>query len=204
MKAKYLPLGVVVTAIVFLTSCSAGKASVDEIKIHLQSSKEIGNCCFVQMNDGTIRNYSSIKLVTGVTRKPHLLADGKTIIYPNEIVAYQNSDHYAVAQKTFCCGRISNLAVETLPGFAVRVLKGKINVYRARFPSGSGVKDDFYVQMGTDGKIMAYSPGKMNELLKDNPEIAAVFNNTVEKNTFKKLHDVVEAMNADQALSSNR
>jgi len=55
--------------------------------------------CFVQLNDGAIQNYSTLKLVTGVFVTPHLLADNKIIINSGDIIAYQNKEHYAVTAK---------------------------------------------------------------------------------------------------------
>jgi hypothetical protein len=187
---------------IILYSCSAAKASADQIKTNIQHSKEDATACFVQMTDGSTRNFRTLKLVTGVMTRPHLLADGSIKIFSNEITAYQNNEHYAVSQKTFCCGHTGNTAVETLPGFAIRIMKGKINVYRTKYSTGSGVINEFFVQSGNDGKIVAYSPAIMNDLLKNDPEASSLFNKKGEKDTLKKLQIAVNALNGNQDIST--
>src|SRR5882672_9691288 len=83
---------------------------------------------FVEMNDGTIRNFTTLKMVTGIMMTPHLVADGRVVINGNEIKSYQDDDnHYAVSQKVFEFGRRTHLAVEVLPGFVQRIATGKIS-----------------------------------------------------------------------------
>lgn len=156
----------------------------------------------MQMNDGTIREFKALKLVTGVMLRPHLLADGKEKIYADQIKAYQNDGHYAVSQTTFCCGRMSAVASETLPGFAIRIVKGKLNVYRKKYLNGEHAIDEYFVQAGDEGKIMAYSPPVMEELLKDNAEASLFFKSLKEsRNVRDKLIAAVYLYNSDQTLS---
>ena len=111
--------------LILLNSCVTSKNSIDQFKTEIESPKE-GAACFVQMADGSVKNYATLKLVTGVFQTPHLLADGSIIITATEVKAYQNNDHYAVAQKEFTPLKNSFVAVNALPGFAVRIAKGKL------------------------------------------------------------------------------
>ncbi len=177
MKTRLLQATMYFCAIFFLHSCATSSISQSQLKTEIENSKETSATCFVQMNDGTIKNYNSLKLVTSAFSTPYLLADGKTRIKAKQITAYQNKDHYAISQKIFGCGRISHVATETLPGFAVRTVKGKINVYRKKYYNGQVAIDEYFIQKGDKGKLMVYSQELINELVKDNSEAFKFFNN---------------------------
>ena len=156
------------------------------------------------MKDGKIVYYKTLELKKGVFTSPHLLADGKIKIMPSEIVAYQNNEHYAVSQSTFKSGRKSYVAVETLPGFAVRVVRGKLNIYCKQYFNGRAAIDEFYIQAGTEGKIYVYSPELMKQLIKDNVEALSYFNQTEEEKEFsKKLQATAQLYNNGLLMSKN-
>ncbi|MDB5201172.1 MAG: hypothetical protein JWQ27_581 [Ferruginibacter sp.] len=196
--------GIVLCLMVALHSCSMSNSSFGENRPEVDNPAETKAVCFVSYKDGTVKYFSNLKLVTGVFTTPHLLADGKIKISGDEIKAYQNKDHYAVSQEIFCCGRKSNIAKESLPGFAVRIAAGKINVYCKKYFNGSRAVDEYFVQAGTEGKIMAYSPEIMHEMIKDNPEAAEFFKSKKMKNNdAKKLFATVEIYNKNQMISKN-
>src|SRR5205085_10152679 len=118
--------------------------------------------------------FTSLKLVTGMLRNPYLLADGKIKVYASSIAAYQSDEHYAVSQKTFACITRTYLAVETLPGFAVRLAKGKLNVYGRKYYNGNGISDEYFLQTD-NGPIIKYTPETLKDLVKDNPEAMDFF-----------------------------
>ncbi len=164
-------------SLVVLASCSSSKESMVQRKADIQSSKEAAISCFVQMNDGSIRYFSSLKLVTGLFMTPHLLGDGKIKIKADAIKAYQNKDHYAISQSAIASGRRSYVAVESLPGFAVRILKGEINVYSKQYYNGSAAVDEFFLQSGESGPIVAFSTELMKEMTRENPAALDLFSN---------------------------
>jgi hypothetical protein len=158
------------------------------------------------MKDGRIRHFNSLKLVTGVFTAPHLLADDGIKIYPSEIVAYQNKDHYAVSQTMLAGGRKSYVATETLPGFAVRIAEGKLNIYAKKFNSGAKCAEEYFMQWGNDGKIYAYTPELMNDILKDNPEAANYFKNKKNKVSLSKKLQTTASLynnNTETLVSKN-
>jgi len=203
MKTFYPSCKAIACLLLVLNSCVSSKNSVEQQKLAVDTSKEeIG--CFVQMNDGSIRNYSTIKLVTGVFKSPHLLADGNVVIDADEIKAYQDNDHYAVSQKEFTTAKPSYVAVEALPGFAVRVVKGKLNVYSLKYYNGHNATEKFFLQSGDEAQIVAYSPELMNNLLKDNGDAYAFFNEKSKALAFsKKLLTSVEIYNTSRFISKN-
>ncbi len=159
-----------------LSSCASTMAS-EERKMALLESKVDAKDCFVEMRDGTVKTYSNLKLVTSVYKAPHLLADGKIKIDADEIVAYQSKKHYAINASGFSYGgHKSNIASETLPGFAVRVATGHLNVYIKKYKSNGKVMDEYFLQEN-NGQVLVYTPELMSALVKNNPEALEFFNN---------------------------
>lgn len=200
---KTLPLAaLLISSLALFNSCATSSVSVAQRKSDIENSKESSVACFVQMNDGAIKNYNTLKLVTSAFSTPYLLADGKTRIKASQITAYQNQEHYAISQKTFCCGRKSHVATETLPGFAVRTVKGKINIYCKKYYNGQVVIDEYFIQAGQNGQIMAYSPSLMSDMIKDNPEAYTLFTSKKFKgNLTEKLHATAHMYNDGQLMS---
>jgi hypothetical protein len=191
-------------SLVLLNSCATSSVSRVQHKTDLENSKEPASNCFVQMNDGTIKHYSSLKLVTSPVSTPYLLADGKFKIRANQITAYQNKDLYAISQKKFSNGRKSHVATETLPGFAVRTVKGKLNVYCKKYYNGQVAVDEYFIQAGDEGKILVFSPDLMNELVKDNTEAYNFFNSKKFKGSFpEKLQATAHLYNNGQLMTRN-
>ena len=205
MKKILTTLVLVSSIAISLNSCVTGKNIVTDRKTG-SDSKEVNATCFVQMNDGTIRNYTTLKLVTGMFKAPHLLADEKTVIHASEIIAYQNADHYSISQKTFSSGRKSYVAVETLPGFAVRVIKGKLNVYVKKFYNGQHAVDEYFLQASNE-KIIPYTAESMAELVKENSNAFNLFNNNLKTNNsniFEKIQATALLFNnGEQFISKN-
>lgn len=203
---KHLPsVALLLCILTIFNACSTSSIPLSQRKADITNSKENNSAeCFVKMNDGSIREYKSLKLVTGAFTAPYLLADGKTKIKASQITAYQNKELYAVSQRTFCCGRMSYVATETLPGFAVRTVKGKLNVYCKKYYNGQVAVDEFFLQAGNDGKIQAYSPQLMNQLLKDNTEAFTFFNDKKFKGRLpEKLHATAQLYNGGQFVTKN-
>jgi len=167
--------------LVAFNSCSVNKGILSQRKADLQHSKDEASNCFVKKEDGTVIHYETLKLVTGFLKTPYLLADGKTKIYSSEIIAYQTEDYYAISEVKFAYeGHPSKLAVETLPGFAVRLAKGKINIYSRKYSVGKVAADEYFLQEGK-GLIYAYSPELMDNLIRKHPEALKFYNTYKEK-----------------------
>lgn len=166
-----------ITISMLFCSCMGSKQASIERKIAMSESKFSPPAeCFVVMNDGTLKNYTTLKLVTSLYKAPHLLADGKTRIYSNEITAYQNKKHFAVNANGFSVGgHKSSLAIETLPGFAVRIASGHLNVYIKKYRINGKVIDEYYLQEN-EGQVLVYTPELMDALIKNNPEALQFFN----------------------------
>lgn len=177
-----MPLALFATLGIFFASCATNNVYKTNREAAVSNSKESGSTCFVQRNDGTINYYQTLELVTGPFKTPYLLADGKTKIKASEITAYQSQQLYAISQKSFFSKKKSKVATETLPGFAVRLAKGRLNVYCAKTFNGQYAVDAFYIQSG-DGKILPYSAELLGEVVKDNPQAYDFF--TSEDNNSK-------------------
>jgi hypothetical protein len=203
MKTNLPNFAAVLCLIVSLNACTSSKNAIAPEKNGATAQKAEA-ACFVQMNNGTVKNYATLTLVTGVFKTPHLLADGKVIISANEIAAYQNKEHYAVAQQGFTTDKPSNVAVNALPGFAVRVASGKLNVYAVKYYNGHNTTEKFFLQIGDDGAIVPYKYELMSDLVKDNIEAYNFFNRKKKALAFNKRLLVTAGMyNNSSFISKN-
>ncbi len=189
--------------LILLNSCISSKNSL-ETNIPVSEKPKETAACFVQMNDGSIINYSTLKLITGIFKTPHLLADGNISITGGEIKAYQSKSLYAVSQKEFTTVKPSYVAVNALPGFAIRVARGKLNVYSLKYYNGHNATEKYFLQSGDEGQIVAYTPELMIELVKDNSD-ALVFFNTKNKVSSipQKLLATADIYNNQRFISKN-
>ena len=204
MKQIIPSITVFCSIVIMLNSCAVGKNAVDNPKAEAENKSEIPGLCFVQMNDGSIKQYGSLKLVTGVLKTPHLLADDKVIINSKDIMAYQSNRHYAVAAKILTSAKKGYVAVETLPGFAVKVISGKLNVYSRKYYNGANTVDEYFLQSGNDGYIIAYTKDVLKSILKEDAKALEYFNSkskVLPKS--KKLFATVEMYNNSQMVTKN-
>lgn len=204
MKQIIPSITVFCSIVIMLNSCAVGKNAVDNPKAEAENKSEIPGLCFVQMNDGSIKQYGSLKLVTGVLKTPHLLADDKVIINSKDIMAYQSNRHYAVAAKILTSAKKGYVAVETLPGFAVKVISGKLNVYSRKYYNGANTVDEYFLQSGNDGYIIAYTKDVLKGMLKEDAKALEYFNSkskVLPKS--KKLFATVEMYNSSQMVTKN-
>jgi hypothetical protein len=160
--------------------------------------------CFVQLNNGSFKQFSTLKLVTGILKTPHLLADGKDIINAKDIIAYQNSMHYAVSPKILSGLRSGLVSVETLPGFAVKIMSGKLNVYSRKYYNGANTAEDYFLQSGNDGLIISYSKKALNSLLKEDAKSSEFFNSKIKAlSGSKRILAAVKLYNSGQLMTRN-
>ena len=203
MKKTLYTLPLLLIIICLFQSCATDKSIASRIT-EFENSRSGDAVCFVQMNDGTIKYYTTLKLVTGIFTSPHLLADGQVKINSTEIKAYQDASHYAISQKIFASGKRSAVAVETLPGFAIRVVQGKLNVYCKKFFNGERAADEYYLQSGDEGEIQVYTPALMGDLVKNDPAAFNFFTSKKIRNKMpEKLLATVKLYNNDQLISKN-
>lgn len=204
MKRNLQRLPLLLCTVATLGACSSANNLPTNRENYLKSGKANTASCFVQKKDGSLQQYNSLRLVTGLFTAPHLLANGNIRINAEEIIAYQNADHYAVAPSKLENARKSKVAVESLPGFAVRIAKGNLNVYCKKYYNGAKAVDELYVQEGEGGKIMPFTEELFAALLKKNPEAAALFNGRKKPaSALKKLQAVADVYNKGQLISKN-
>ena len=195
------PILLIVT--ILLGSCATDRSIAQRINDFSKASPA-ENQCFVQKNDGSIQYYSTLKLETGVFTSPHLLADGQVKIKANDIKAYQTSEFYAISQKIFISGKISHVARKTLPGFAIRVVKGKLNVYCKKFFNGQWAMNEYFLQSGDNGEIKYYSPELLSEMVKSDAAAYNYFNNNkVKKDMQDKILATAKLFNDNKLVSNN-
>ncbi len=184
-----------------LFSCTTGKNVTESPK----QPNQLFNAetpCFVKFNDGTVKQFTSLKLVTGLFKEPHLLADETTPIKTETVMAYQSKDCYAVSQKGFAPLVNSQVAKEALPGFAVRIVKGRINVFSVKFYNGHNTTEKLFLQSGDDGDVIPCTKHMLNDIVKETPEAVAVLDTkAIPEN--KRILAAVEAYNNSKLISKN-
>lgn len=201
---KKIPAIAVLVAIITLNSCAVSKNSADPQQTPSKVLSEPLAGCFVQLNDGTIKQFTSLKLVTGILTTPHLLGDGKVVIDSKDIIAYQDAKQYAVSSKILTGRKSAAVSAEALPGFAVKVLSGKLNLYCRKYYNGTNTSEEYFVQNGNDGYIIACSKDVLGSMLKDDINALAFFNSkTKASSKSKKIVAVVELYNKGQMMTKN-
>ncbi len=201
MKTTILYLLIIALCVSLLVnSCAAGKNSIATIEMPTENIVEKNNC-YVILKDGTVKYYSTLKLVTGIFKAPHLLADGKVEIMPSAIREYRDANYHAIDQKTFYTKVSTHVATNVLPGFAVREIKGNLNVYSIQFYNGSNVYKKYFLQNGNDGKILPYTPELLNEYAKLNAEVKNFL--LKKKSKQKQLLAVINSYNNSLSISKN-
>ena len=204
MKKQLQSMALLLAIVCIQTSSVAMNNDLFDRGVVSKKGKEANADCFIQKKDGTIENFKSLKLVTGVFKTPHLLADGKIKIEAKDIAAYQNSDHFAVSDQNIEGERKAKVAIGSLPGFAVRIAKGKLNVYSRKYFNGKNSVDELFVQEGSNGKIIPYSAEGIASILKDHPEALNALNNKKNySNVTQQLQAVADIYNQDQLMSKN-
>ncbi len=192
MKPFLLRIPVLFSIAVMLNACS----SVNNIYSTTgdDSTSSASNECFVQLKNGEIQYYKTLTLQTGIFTSPYLLADGKKVINSKAVRAYQTGDVYAICEECLQFGRKSKVAREALPGFAVRIVTGKMNVYSRMYFNGAEAVEELYLQLGDDGKIVPYKAAELSKLIQDNARAMEILNGK-EKSISRKLQAVAEVYN---------
>ncbi len=184
-----------------LFSCTTGKNVTESPKPSTQFQNSETNC-FVKFNDGTVKQYASLKLVTGLFKEPHLVANETISIKTETVFAYQSKDVYAVSQRGFAPMVNSQVAKEALPGFAVRIVKGRINVFSVKYYNGHNTTEKLFLQSGEDGEVIPCNKHMLNDIIKETPEAVAVLDSkSVPEN--KRMQAAVEAYNNSKLISKN-
>lgn len=184
---------------VALFSCSAGRNTLSR-KQQLQEAREPNLGCFVLLNDGTLTSYKTLKMKTGVFITPYLLADGKIKIEGSEVEAYQTNEYFAISQQGDEASH-SKIAKECLPGFAVRIARGKLNLYdRICLHSDTGNRD-YFIQVGNGSPIYDYSPELMNAVIKYHYEAYNYFNNTQRAKLATKIITATDIFNNEPSFT---
>lgn len=204
MKKSIPVIALLCVSVILLNSCSISKNSIQNPAEDVKNSSEVNSSCYVIMTDGSTRHYSTLKLVTGVLTTPHLLADNKVIIDAKDVMVYQDNYRYAVSQKLLTTKKISYVAKETLPGFAVRIKKGKLNVYCRKYYNGNTTVKEYFLQSGDEGEIIAYTAEALSSLVKDNQKALDFYNSHVKISPkSKKLIATADIYNSSPLLSKN-
>jgi hypothetical protein len=193
---------------VFITllssSCATNKFGCVYKSNVLHASKVSKSTSFVKLKNGKTVFYNKLEIVKGVFTAPHLLANESIKIKPSEIEAYQIEDHYAVSQKYIMNGHKSAVAVDALPGFAKRLVKGKLNVYSKKYFNGRFAIDEFFLQSENDSRIYAYTPELFKQMIEDNKDALNYYHKEIVGVVLsKKITNTAEMYNQSTFMTKN-
>ena len=133
-----------------------------------------------------------------------MLGDNKEVIDGKDIIAYQNHKHYAVSSQILTSTKKSVVAAQTLPGFAVKVVSGKLNVYCRKYYNGTNTTDEYFLQHGDDGYIVSYTKDVLKSIIKEDNKALEYFNSKAKVTPkIKKVLAVVEIYNSGQMMTKN-
>lgn len=194
MKNHITAIAALFCASALFHSCAVSENASIVKKEDAENNNHISKTCFVQLNDGSIKQYHSLKLVTGVFSTPHLVADDNQVINTRDIIAYQDKKHYAVSAKLLTSKKSGAVAVETLPGFAVKILSGKLNLYSRRYYNGANTTEEYFLQEGEEGHIIAYSKEALKIMLGEDKKALYYFNSKTKKSAQSKIIIATVAM----------
>jgi len=205
MKTAISACTMLVCTVFMLNSCTVSKNSIEVQKADIKTPNETTSAsCFIQLKDGTIKQFNTLKLVTGIITTPHLLGDNKVVINAKDIIAYQNHKHYAVSSKILTSTKNAAVAAETLPGFAVKIISGKLNVYCRKYYNGTNTTEEYFLQNGNDGYIISYTKAVLKSMLKEDAKALEYFNSKTKISPkSKKILTAVEIYNNGQLMTKN-
>ena len=101
-------------------------------------------------------------------------------------------------------GHLSKISSETLPGFAVRIMKGKLNVYVKKYKNGARILDEFYFQQGNRREVLVYTPGVDGRTDQPNIPEALEFYNAYRKHLPKNRDLIATAYIFNQTYMASR
>lgn len=197
MKLRLFRLPVLFSAVALLNSCSV----VNKIESSPANETRIAGKPnnFLQLKSGEMLDVKDLRLKTGIFTSPHLLADGKKF-KPSEIRAYQLNGLYAICEECLQCSRKGKVAKEVLPGFAKRIVTGKLNVYSRMYFNGAEAVEELYLQLGEDGRIFPYTSTDLAGIVQHNTQILQILNEKG-KSAASKLQLAAEIYNRQQIVA---
>ena len=126
------------------------------------------------------------------------------MINAKDIKCYYDGRYFAVSDKALTTAKTSYVAVDALPGFARRIATGKLNVYSRKFYNGNNSVEEFFLQNGSEGPIVAYSAAAMKEILKDNTKALEYYNSNAKVSPkSKKILATADLYNGGELFSKN-
>ena len=185
----------------FLSGCYTDKWNYRKDAIEAKDSRAE---CFIEMNDGTLTKYGSLKFKLPPMSYGYWSADGNRInIDWSQVKAYQTNDGYFTRVKKSIANRnINQHEVFIADAFAVRVRKGKIELFRVYTTNGKTVsnnqyesKEFFYIKKGKEAEAVPLNETNLKAAILDNKNVLGDFGATYKKGHMKDVLNIIDEYN---------
>jgi len=158
---------------------------------------------YIKLKDGSVHTYHTLVLVQGAFVSPHLLANGKEKVFADDIVEYRTNGQLAVSQHCLKGSKKSNISADALPGFAIRIMQGPVNVYARKIHNGTTMVTEYYLQ-SNNGPIELCTPATVKTSFGNNVAALQIFEERSKDNLYNRLRAAVEIMNTSSMSASNK
>jgi hypothetical protein len=152
---------------ILLSSCSVNHSLQSDDLMHFKQSEQMDRDNYVKFKDGHVLQCQTLVLKKGFLTTPYLLADGWYKIKAKDVERYQMDGKLAVSGTNIKDDVNSQVAIDALPGFAVRLVSGSMNVYQRSIFNGRSVFTRYYIQRGENGPIVKYSPETLKKMVEE-------------------------------------
>lgn len=157
--------------VLLFTSCTVNKTLTNQLSFDIKN-KDADQVSYVRFKNGQMLYCQTLELKNGIFTSPHLIGDGWYKIETADVAEYKLNGQLAISEEKLNDKKHSRVAVDALPGFAVQIIKGDLNVYHRKYFNGRNAVNRYYLQIGNEGPIMLYNTKDMKELIATHDELS--------------------------------
>ncbi len=157
--------------VLLFSSCSVNKTLTNQSSFDF-NSKDADQIPYVRFKNGKMLYCQTLELKKGIFTSPHLIGDGWYKIETADVAEYKLNGQLAMSEEKLNDKKHSNVSIGALPGFAVQIVKGNLNVFHRKYFNGRNAVNRYYLQIGNEGPIMLYNAKSMKELIATHEELS--------------------------------
>jgi hypothetical protein len=171
MKTMNAHLVLASLLVLLFTSCTVNKTLTNELSFDIKN-KDVDQVSYVRFKNGQMLYCQTLELKKGIFTSPHLIGDGWYKIETADVAEYKLNGQLAISEEKLNDKKHASVAIDALPGFAVQIIKGDLNVFHRKYFNGRNAVNRYYLQIGNEGPIMLYNTKEMKELIATHAELS--------------------------------